>query len=92
MAAEQLAFIGAAQTAGFGLEEIKTILTVERGRAPCGKISRWVARHLTLVHERTLKLRQVDQVLQKIQRACTGQADRAPCRVDRPFALRRWRR
>jgi DNA-binding transcriptional MerR regulator len=91
-AAERLAFIGAAHAAGFGLQEISAILAVERGRVPCGQASRRVAACLASVRERMLRLRQVDQVLQKIQRSCAGQADHAPCRVLRPFALRRWRR
>ncbi len=91
-AAERLAFVGAAQAAGFTLPEIKAILSIERGRVPCRKARERTASCLGLVHERMLKLRQVDQVLQKIQRACAGKPDGAPCRVVRPFALRRWRR
>jgi hypothetical protein len=39
-----------------------------------------------------LKLRQLERVLMKIQRACADKPSDAPWAVTEPFALRRWLR
>lgn len=39
-----------------------------------------------------LKLRQLERVLQKVQRACSGKPPHAPCAVPDAFVLRRWLR
>jgi len=91
-AAERLTFISAAQAAGFDLGEIKAILALETGRVPCGRANRIVSERLVALRGQMLKLRQLERVLQKIQRGCDGQPDDAPCVVDTPFALRRWLR
>ena len=91
-AAERLTFIGAAQAAGFDLGEIKAILALETGRIPCGRANRVISERLAALRNRMLKLRQLERVLQKIERACVGQPDDAPCVVADPFVLRRWLR
>jgi len=91
-AAERLTLIGAAQAAGFELGDIKAILGLESGRATCGQAERLVASRLATLRETMLKLRQLERVLQKIQRACAGKPKDAPYAVDSPFALRRWLR
>ena len=91
-AAERLTFIGAAQAAGFELPEIKSILSLENGRASCGQANRIVSARLASLREQMLKLRQLERVLQKVQRACAGKSDDAPCTVTAPFVLRRWLR
>ena len=50
--------------------------------------SRSTIRHV--VRDQTLKLRQLERVLQKIQRGCAGRPDDAPCVVEDAFVLRRW--
>lgn len=91
-AAERLTFIGAAQAAGFELEDIKAILALETGRIACGRANRLVGDRLVALRNQMLKLRQLERVLEKVQRACASQPDDAPCVVDTPFALRRWLR
>ena len=91
-AAERLTFIGAAQAAGFELPEIKTILSLETGNIACGQATRLVTARLASLREQMLKLRQLERVLQMVQRAYTGEPADAPCRVVQPFALRRWLR
>lgn len=91
-AAERLTFIGAAQAAGFEIPEIKTILSLETGRVACGQANQLVAARLASLREQMLKLRQLERVLQKIQRACAGKPDGAPCMTTEPFVLRKWLR
>jgi DNA-binding transcriptional MerR regulator len=91
-AGERLTFIGAAQAAGFELPEIKAVLALETGRVTCGHAGRLVAARLTALREQMLKLRQLERVLQKIQRACSGQPEDAACAVVDPFVLRKWSR
>src|SRR5437867_539954 len=91
-AAERLTFIGAAQAAGFDLPEIKTILILETGRVTCGRADELVSARLVALRKQMLKLRQLERVLAKFQRACAGQPHDAPCVVAEPFALRRWLR
>lgn len=91
-AAERLTFIGAAQAAGFALPEISAILSLEIGRFPCGEVNRLVAARLATLREQMLKLRQLERVLQKVQRACSGKPPHAPCAVPDAFVLRRWLR
>ena len=64
-AAERLTFIGAAQAAGFELEEIKGILALETGRITCGRANRLVSERLVSLRDQVLKLRQLERVLQK---------------------------
>jgi len=91
-AAERLTFIGAAQAAGFELGEIKAMLALESGRVNCGRANRLVSERLVGLRDQMLRLRQLERVLQKIQRACVGQPEDAPCVVNGPFELRRWLR
>jgi MerR family Zn(II)-responsive transcriptional regulator of zntA len=91
-AAERLTFIGAAQAAGFELPEIKAILSLETGRVACGRASELVTLRLGSLRDQMLKLRQLERVLQKVQRACAGRPADAPCVVADPFVLRRWLR
>ena len=91
-AAKRLTFIGAAQAAGFELPEIKAILSLETGHVACGQANRIVTARLASLREQMLKLRQLERVLQKIQRACAGQPQDARCVVADPFVLRRWLR
>jgi DNA-binding transcriptional MerR regulator len=91
-AGERLTFIGAAQAAGFSLPEIKAILTLDTGRISCGQANRLVTARLASLRAQMLKLRQLERVLQKVQRACVGKSDEAPCAVIEPFVLRRWLR
>lgn len=91
-AAERLTFIGAAQAAGFELHEIKAILALESGRISCGRANEMVTARLTTLRKQMLKLRQLERVLQKVQRACTGKPVEAPCTVSDSFVLRRWLR
>lgn len=91
-AAERLTFIGAAQAAGYELPEIRAILRMESGRVTCGEAEKIVARRLAMLRETMLKLRQLERVLQKIQRGCAGKPHDAPYVVANPFVLRRWLR
>jgi MerR family Zn(II)-responsive transcriptional regulator of zntA len=91
-AAERLTFIGAAQAAGLGLPEIKAILALEAGRTSCGRAHELVSSRLDTLREQMLKLRQLERVLTKIQRACAGQPEDLPCVVVNPFVLHRWLR
>ena len=91
-AAERITFIRAAQSAGFELPEIKAILALESGRTTCGHARQLVGSRLMALRDQMLRLRQLERVLQKIQRACAGQPDDAPCLAPDPFVLRRWLR
>jgi DNA-binding transcriptional MerR regulator len=91
-AGERLTFIAAAQAAGFELAEIKAILSLESGRISCRQANRVVSARLTSLREQMLRLRQLERVLQKVQRLCAGKPDEAPCAVTDPFVLRRWLR
>ena len=91
-AAERLTFVGAAQAAGFELDEINAILALETDRVTCARANRLVSERLVALRGQMLKLRQLERVLQKIQRGCVGQPDDAPCVVKDAFVLRRWLR
>jgi MerR family mercuric resistance operon transcriptional regulator len=91
-AAERLTFIGAAQAAGLALPEIRAVLALETGRTPCGVAAEIVAARPGTLREQMLKLRQLERVLQKVERACAGKPKDAPCVVSDPFVLRRWLR
>ncbi len=91
-AAERLTFIGAAQAAGFELPEISAILALETGRVTCGRANQVVMTRLASLREQMLKLRQLERVLHKIQRACAGKPADARFVVVDPFVLRRWLR
>lgn len=91
-AAERLTFIGAAQAAGFEIPDIKAVLDLESGRTSCGQADRLVRERLASLRERMLKLRQLERVLQKVQRACAGKPADVRCVVTDPFVLRRWLR
>ncbi len=91
-AAERLTFIGAPQAAGFELPEIKAILALETGRVACGQANQLVPARLASLRVQMLKLRQLERVLQKVQRACAGKSVDVRCVVADPFALRRWLR
>ena len=91
-AAERLTFIGAAQATGFELPEVKAILGLESGRATYGQAEKLTIAHLAKLRDTMLKLKQLERVLQKIQRGCSGRPKDAPCIVDAPFVLRRWLR
>ena len=91
-AAERLTFISAAQAAGFELSEIKAVLALEGGRVSCGQAYQIVAARLASLREQMLKLRHLERVLQKVQRACAGKPADARCVVTDPFVLRRWLR
>ena len=91
-AAERLAFIGAAQAAGVDLGEVKAILALETGRVACGRAARLVSARLVALREQMLRLRQLERVLQKVQRACSGKSTDAPCVVQDAFVLRPWLR
>jgi len=92
VAGERLTFIGAAQAAGFELPEIKAILAMETGRVTCGQANRVISDRLASLRGQMLKLRQLERVFQKVQRACSGKSDDTPCTVADPFVLRRWLR
>ena len=91
-AAERLTFIGAAQAAGLELPEITALLALGTGKVACGPANQLVTSHLASLRGQMLKLRQLERVLQKIQRACAGQPADAPCRLIEPFMLRKWLR
>jgi DNA-binding transcriptional MerR regulator len=91
-AAERLTFISAAQSAGFELAEIKAILSLETGRVTCDKANQIVTSRLASLRDQMLKLRQLERVLQKVQRGCAGKSADAPCAVPDAFVLRRWLR
>ncbi len=91
-AGERLTFIGAAQAAGYELPEIKAILSLESGRVSCGQAKGIVSDRLSSLREQMLKLRQLERVLQKVERACAGRPDDDACVLAEPFVLRRWLR
>jgi DNA-binding transcriptional MerR regulator len=91
-AAERLTFIGAAQAAGFDLPEIKAILDLESGRIACGQATEIVTSRLAALRNQMLKLRQLERVLLKVQRACAGKHRDARCVIVDAFVLRKWLR
>jgi DNA-binding transcriptional MerR regulator len=79
---ERLTFIRAAQTAGFELTDIKSMLAFQDGRvAPCGEVLALVNSRLFSVRVRLGKLRHVERVLVQFQRACERRPRRKGCPV-----------
>jgi DNA-binding transcriptional MerR regulator len=81
-ARDRLAFIRAAQAAGFELADIKSMLAFQDGRiAPCAEVLQLVNTRLDSVRAQLRKLRHVESVLVEFQRACTRRPWAKACPV-----------
>lgn len=79
---ERLTFIRAAQAAGFELSDIKSMLAFQDGRvAPCAEVKALVAARLKGVRSQLQKLRHVEEVLVRFERACGQRQRRKGCPV-----------
>lgn len=80
--ADRLAFIRAAQAAGFELADIKSILAFQDGRvAPCAEVLSLVRTRLADVRGQLHKLRHVERVLIEFERACQRRPRAKGCPV-----------
>jgi MerR family mercuric resistance operon transcriptional regulator len=81
-ARDRLAFIRAAQAAGFELVDIKSMLAFQDGRiAPCADVLQLVNSRLGNVRGQLKKLRHVESVLVEFQRACARAPRAKACPV-----------
>ncbi len=81
-AGARLAFIRAAQAAGFELADIKSILAFQDGHvAPCAEVRHLVDARLLNVRGQLRKLKHVERVLLEFQRACAKGPRAKPCPV-----------
>lgn len=81
-AGDRLTFIRAAQSAGFELSDIRSMLAFQDGRvAPCAEVQSLVTTRLKGVRGRLRKLRQVERVLVQFQEACERRSRRRGCPV-----------
>lgn len=81
-AQDRLAFIRAAQAAGFELADIKSMLAFQDGHvAPCAEVLSLVTARLEGVRGQLRKLRDVEHILVQFQQACEGQPGRKGCPV-----------
>ena len=81
-AGDRLAFIRAAQAAGFELTDIKSMLAFQDGRvAPCAEVLGLINTRLMGVRGQLRKLRHVEHVLVQFQRACERSPWRKTCPV-----------
>ena len=81
-AGDRLAFIRSAQAAGFELTDIKSMLMFQDGSvSPCTEVRDLVSTRLASVRGQLGKLRHVEHVLLKFQRACSGRARAGGCPV-----------
>lgn len=75
-------FIRAAQSAGFTLEDIRTLLAYRDGeRAPCGEIRAMIEHRLARVDERMHELEHLHEILTGYLSACRRADKKADCHV-----------
>ena len=79
---KKLKFIRAAQSIGFTLEDVKSLLADGKGKAPtCGNVQSLIEARLTDVEERLKDLRHVRKVLKSALEQCHQQKKSDCCRV-----------
>lgn len=81
-AVERLKFIRSAQSTGFTLEDIRSLLSYRDGEiAPCREVRDLIEQRLSRVEEKMAELRQFKTVLHGFLDSCRRARDEAPCHV-----------
>lgn len=79
---EQLRFIRAAQSTGFALDDVATLLGLRDGATePCPDVQQLIEERLTDVAERVTDLKRVEGVLKKSLRMCRQKERTGHCEV-----------
>jgi len=79
---ERLRFIRAAQSAGFTLDDIKSLILFRSGEtAPCKEVRHLIEHRLSAVEERLKELRHVERHLKNALKACKGAEKEGRCEV-----------
>lgn len=79
---ERLRFIRAAQSAGFTLADIKTLILLRAGEtAPCKEVQFLIEHRLSELRERLKELRHVEAHLKTALEACKGTEKEGSCEV-----------
>ena len=80
-------FIRAAQTAGFTLDDVRTLLALHAGDlALCKDVQPLIAKRLAEVSQRLKELRHIQRLLQSFLATCHAQDQDALCHVVDTFA------
>jgi MerR family transcriptional regulator, mercuric resistance operon regulatory protein len=69
----QLTFIRRARELGFAIEEIRSLLTLNRSGGPCANVKAIAAVHLADVREKLSALREMEQALVSAIDGCPGE-------------------
>jgi len=78
----KLNFVRAAQAIGFTLEDVKTLLAAEAGKAPrCCDVQPLIEERLGDIEQRLRDLHEVKRVLQSALRRCRRSRPNDPCHV-----------
>lgn len=79
---KKLKFIKAAQSIGFTLEDVKSLLADDKGKTPtCGNVQSLIETRLTDVEERFKALRHVRKVLKSALKQCQHQKQSDCCHI-----------
>ena len=79
---KRLRFIRAAQSAGFTLEDVKSLILFRTGEtAPCKEVQSLIEHRLSELRERLRELRQVETHLKAALEACKGTEEEGRCEV-----------
>jgi len=79
---EQLRFIRAAQASGFTLEDIATLISLQKGvLSPCGDVESLVEHRLREVTERLTEMRHLKKTLKMFKLMCRDSSDSEDCAV-----------
>ena len=81
-ALERVRFIRSAQTAGFSLDDISTLLGIRDGvTEPCGEVENLIEKRLCEVRKRLKDLREIDRHLKEFLAVCRGSEEKESCGV-----------
>lgn len=81
-ALERVTFIRVAQSAGFSLDDIATLLGIRDGEtSPCEEVEHLIEHRLTEVRDRLKDLREVDRHLKQFLAICRNTEQKDHCEV-----------
>lgn len=84
---QRLYFIRTAQTTGFTLEDIRTLLALKDGDiAPCQDVQPLIVRRLEEVSQRIEAMQHIQSMLMGMLTRCHEQVQDAPCHVVEAFS------
>jgi len=79
---KQLRFIKAAQSAGFTLNDINTLMGIRDGRtSPCGEVKELIEQRLGDLQRKLDELHHAEEVLASFVKICDTSDSAEPCRV-----------